>query len=80
MVFSCTDGNIQAAREACTVLRVEVINFSWCSCGLSFIERNLKKWILSMKSSCIDYGVLQKIFQKIHVVKSRQPESSIMEI
>ena len=38
---------------ACTVLRVEVIIFSCYSRGLSLIERNLKKWILSTKSSCI---------------------------
>ena len=41
----------------------------------SFIERNLKKWILSTKSSCIGryvvhFGVLQKIFPKMHVVKA----------
>ena len=33
-------------RDACTVLRVEVIIFSWGSRDLSLIERNLKKWIL----------------------------------
>ena len=59
IVFPCTDENIQgieniqAVRVACTVLREEVINFSWCSCGLSLIERNLKKWVLPTKSSCI---------------------------
>ena len=35
------------------VQREEVIVFSWCCRGLSLIERKLKKWILSMKSSCI---------------------------
>ena len=54
MVFPGTDKNIQAVREACAVLlREEIIIFSWCSRGLSLIERNLKKWILSTKSSCI---------------------------
>ena len=77
MVFPCTDGKIQTVREACTVLQVEVIIFSWSSCGLSLIEWNLRKWILSTKSSCkgrstkwhlyVDYGVLQKIFQTMHV-------------
>ena len=42
----------RAVREACTVLQ-EVIIFSWCSRGSSLIEINLKKWILSTKSSCI---------------------------
>ena len=51
--FSHTDENIQAVKEACTVLREEVIIFSWCSRGLSLIETNLKKWILLKKSSCI---------------------------
>ena len=42
------------SHEASTVLlREEVIIFSWCSGGLSLIERNLKKWNLSAKSSCI---------------------------
>ena len=56
IVFPGTDENIQgieniqAVRVACTVLREEVITFS---CGLSLIERNLKKWVLSTKSSCI---------------------------
>ena len=54
MVFPRTNENIQAVREACTVLlREEVITFSWCSCDLPLIQRNLKKCILSMKSSCI---------------------------
>ena len=46
MVFLLGDENIQAAREACTVLLREVIIFSWCSRGLQLIEKNLKKWIL----------------------------------
>ena len=29
------------------------ITFSWSSHGLSLIERNMKKWILSRKSPCI---------------------------
>ena len=29
------------------------IIFNWSSHGLSVVERNLKKWILSAKSSCI---------------------------
>ena len=37
-------------RDACTVLRVEVIIFSWGSGGLSLIERNLKKWIMFLHS------------------------------
>ena len=53
MVFPRTDENILVVREARTVLREEVIIFSWSSRGLSLIERNLKKWILSTKSSCI---------------------------
>ena len=65
MIFPCTDENVQAVRESYTVLlQEEVIIFSWCSRGLSLIERNLKKWILLM-TKC----VLQKMFQKIHVVK-----------
>ena len=44
MIFPCMDENIQAVREACTVLLwEEVITFSWCSHGLSLIKRNLKK-------------------------------------
>ena len=43
-----------AFGKACTVLLwEEMIIFSWCSYGLPLIERNLKKWILSTKSSCI---------------------------
>ena len=53
MVFFRTDGKIQTVREAYTVPRVEVIIFSWCSRGLSPMEWNLKKWILSKNSSCI---------------------------
>ena len=30
-----------------------VIIFNWSTHGLSFVQRNLKKWILSGKSSCI---------------------------
>ena len=53
-VFPSTVESIQAVREACTVvLREEVIIFSWCSCGLSLIEKNMKKWILSKRSSYI---------------------------
>ena len=68
-----------------TVLRVEVIIFIWCSCGLPLTERNLKKWILSMKSSCIKEDKQNMAFisgfvlQKMHVPK-RQPESSIMVV
>ena len=48
MVFPRTDENVQAVREACTVviLREQVIIFTWCSRGLSLIERNMKKWTL----------------------------------
>ena len=53
MVFSRADRKAQTVREACTVLRVEVIIFSWCSRGLPLNERNLKKSILSIKSSRI---------------------------
>ena len=77
MVFHSTAGKIQTVREACTVLQVEVIIFSWCSRGFSLVERNLKKRILLTKSSClgrwclyVGYGVLQKIFQKMHVVQA----------
>ena len=38
MVFPSTVGNIQAVREACTLLRVEVTIFSWCSGGLELGE------------------------------------------
>ena len=44
---------VEKFREFCTVLRVELKSFNWCSRGLSHIERNLRKWILSTKSSCI---------------------------
>ena len=37
----------------CTTRRWDVLIFSWCSCGLFIIERNLKKWILLVKSSSI---------------------------
>ena len=70
---------------------VAVITFSWSSHGLSLIKRNLKKWILSTNSSCIrrkttktflyvENSVLQKIFQKIHVVVELRRQSDIMEI
>ena len=62
-VFPLSCWYFPVVREAYTVLRVEVKIFSWCSHGLPLIERNLKKWILSMKSS-------YKMFQKMHVIKA----------
>ena len=39
-----TDKNMQAVREACTILlREEVIIFSCCSRGLSLIEKKLEE-------------------------------------
>ena len=53
MVFPLMDGKIEIVREVCAALRVEMIIVSWCSRGLSLIERNLKNWILLTKKSCI---------------------------
>ena len=53
--WCCFPVLMKAFRQSgmlCTVLREEVIIFRWCCRGLSLIERNLKKWILSTKSSC----------------------------
>ena len=44
---------MERLREAFTVLRVELMIFSWCSRGFSPIDWNLKKWILSTNSFCI---------------------------
>ena len=70
-VFPLSCWYFPVVREAYTVLRVEVKIFSWCSHGLPLIERNLKKWILSMKSSYI--GRCSR-----RCMSLRQPESSIM--
>ena len=43
MVFPRADENIQTVREACIVLGEEVIIFSWCNRGLSFIEKKLEE-------------------------------------
>ena len=39
MAFFHADETIQAVREAYTVLREEVINFSWCSRGLTLRKK-----------------------------------------
>ena len=46
MVYPCTDGKIQTVREACAVLRIEVIILSWCSRGVSLMERNFSEEIV----------------------------------
>ena len=61
------------------VARATVIILNWSDHGLPLIERNLKKWILSTKSSCIrrqttkslicGLCALHKIFQNMYVVK-----------
>ena len=40
-------------EKLCTAQRVEGIIFSWCSRGLSLIEKTLIKWISPTKSFCI---------------------------
>ena len=45
---------IDRKKEACTTTaQIAVTTFSLPTPGLSFIERNLKVWILSKKSYCI---------------------------
>ena len=53
----------QSEKIVGTVLRVEVIIFSWCSCGLSLTGRNLKKWILMTKSSCIRCSTKNSVYK-----------------
>ena len=65
MVFPRTNESIQAIREAFTVLlREEVIIFSWCSRGLSLIQRNLYEKVYFVEEEFLHNGMLQKIFQK----------------
>ena len=45
---------IDRKKEACTTIaQIAITTFSLPTPGLSFIERNLKVWILSKKSYCI---------------------------
>ena len=49
-VALCTDEKIMRSLYKA---QVSIITFSWPSHGLLLIERNLEKWILSTKSSCV---------------------------